>query len=93
MKWYPERMSEVEIEIPNHYARRVTELLADEGFLQMEDISYLHSEGSETSGSNWQLKTNQFANLEKQILDAMRTLGIDARQPPDTHIKMISEPD
>lgn len=56
MKWYPERMSEVEIEIPNHYARRVTELLADEGFLQMEDISYLHSEGSETSGSNWQLK-------------------------------------
>ena len=21
MKWYPERMSEVEIEIPNHYAR------------------------------------------------------------------------
>ena len=44
MKWYPERMSEVEIEIPNHYARRVTELLANEGFLQMEDISYLHVE-------------------------------------------------
>lgn len=93
MKWYPERMSEVEIEIPNHYARRVTELLANEGFLQMEDISYLHSEESETSGSNWQLKTNQFANLEKQILDAMRSLGIDVGQIPDSHLKMISEPD
>ena len=53
MKWYPERMSEVEIEIPNHYARRVTELLANEGFLQMEDISYLHSEGCSCAARCW----------------------------------------
>jgi len=68
MKWYPERMTEVEIEVPNHFARKVTELLADEGFLQMEDISYLHAEESDVRGSNWQVKSSQFANLEKQLL-------------------------
>jgi len=93
MKWYPERMSEVEIEIPNRYARKVTELLADEGFLQMEDVSYLHAESSDTHRMDWQVKANQFANLEKQLIDTMQSLSIKLGQPPDAHIKMISEPE
>ncbi len=93
MKWYPERMTEVEIEVPNHFARKVTELLADEGFLQMEDISYLHAEESDVRGSNWQVKANQFANLEKQLLETLHSLNIDPGQSPDEHIKMISEPE
>jgi len=93
MKWYPERMTEVEIEVPNQFARKVTELLADESFLQLEDISYLHAKGSDTRGSNWQVKANQFANLEKQLLETLRSLNIDPGQSPDGHIKMISEPE
>jgi len=93
MKWYPERMTEVEIEVPNHFARKVTELLADEGFLQMEDISYLHAEGSDVHGSNWQVKSSQFANLEKQLLETMQSLNIDSGHSTDERIKMISEPE
>lgn len=92
MKWYSERMSEVEIEVPARYASKVTELLADEGFLQMEDVSYLHAESGDTHVMDWQLKANQFANLEKQLLETMHSLKIEVEDPPDSHIKMISEP-
>ena len=43
MKWFSERMTAVEIEVPDRYARRVTEVLANDGLLQLEDISYLNT--------------------------------------------------
>lgn len=92
MKWFSERMTEVEIEVPDRFASRVTELLANEGFLQMEDISHLSASVGSSRSTDWQAKAIQFANLEKQLSDTMKSLEIDAGEPSEKRIKMVSDP-
>ncbi len=92
MKWLPQHMTEVEIEVPDRFARKVTEMLADEGFLQMGDISYLNTEQGASRSMDWQAKANEFASLERQLAATLQSLKIDEGEPPAKKIKMVSDP-
>ncbi len=91
MKWFPEYMTEVEIEVPDRFARRVTEMLAESGLLEMEDISFLNTDISASRKVDWQAKVNEFTNLERQLLKSMQSLGITPGDPPQKKINMVSE--
>jgi len=93
MKWFSERMTAVEIEVPDRYARRVTEVLANDGLLQLEDISYLNTSKEHGYAQDCQTKAIQFANLEKQLSETMQTLKINLEEAPDKQFKMLSDPE
>jgi V/A-type H+-transporting ATPase subunit I len=93
MNWFPERMTEVEIDVPDRFARNITEMLANEGFLQMEDISYLNTEAGISRSVDWQAKVNEFSVLERQLSATMESLKIDPGAPPAANIKMLSDPE
>jgi len=93
MKWFSERMTAVEIEVPDRYARRVTEVLANDGLLQLEDISYLNTSKEHGYAQDCQTKAIQFANLEKQLSETMQTLKINLEVAPDKQFKMLSDPE
>lgn len=93
MKWFSERMTAVEIEVPDRYARRVTEVLANDGLLQLEDISYLITSKEHGYAQDCQTKAIQFANLEKQLSETMQTLKINLEEAPDKQFKMLSDPE
>lgn len=93
MKWFSERMTAVEIEVPDRYARRVTEVLANDGVLQIEDMSYLNTSQEPSYASDCQAKAIQFANLEKQLSETMQSLKIDLGEAPEKHFKMVSDPE
>lgn len=93
MKWFPERMTAVEMEVPDRYARKVTETLANEGLLQIEDISYLNTSHEHGHTLDWQAHAVQFANLQKQLADTMHSLKIKIAEVPEKHFKMVSDPE
>ena len=92
MKFSPQRMAEIEIEVPERFVRKVTEALADEGVLFVENASYLSSDPGSMQRGEWQQKAADFASLERQILATMKSLGIDTGEMPDESLKMLTEP-
>ncbi len=92
MRWTPERMAEIEIEVPEQYVSRVTETLADEGVLFVENMSYLGSDTGSLERSEWQQKAADFVTLERQIQATMKSLGIDEGDVPEKSQKMLTEP-
>lgn len=93
MNWFPERMIEVEIDVPDQFARKTTEMLANRGFLQLEDISYLDIEAGIKRNMDWQAKVNEFSVLERQLSETMESLNVNPGEPPSSMIKMLSDPD
>lgn len=86
-------MIRLEIDVPDQCARKVTEMLANNGFLQLEDISYLNTEPDAARGVDWQAKVNEFSVLERQLSGTMESLKVDPGEPPKEILKMISDPE
>ncbi len=91
MKWFPERMTEVEIEVPESSAKKVTEMLANVGLLQIKDVSYLSTDVDESLKVDWQAKANAFSALEKRVADTLQSLQVGLGYPPTNFIRMVSD--
>jgi V/A-type H+-transporting ATPase subunit I len=93
MNWYPEQLAEIQIEVPERFARKVTEVLGEKGIVHIEDVSYLSSDQTTQNMNEWQLKATDFADLENKILAAMKALKISKGEPTERNLKMLSKPE
>jgi V/A-type H+-transporting ATPase subunit I len=93
MNFYPEQLTEIQIEVPERFARKVTEVLGENGIVHIEDVSYLSSDQEIQNGNEWQLKATDFADLENKILTAMKALKISTGEPYERNLKMLSKPE
>jgi V/A-type H+-transporting ATPase subunit I len=80
--FYPQEMTEIELIVPEEAALAVTGTLADQGVFHQADAGYLSSEVAMSSASDWRAKSATYAALERQLLAAMKALGVKEGEPP-----------
>jgi V/A-type H+-transporting ATPase subunit I len=88
--FYPQKMTEIELIVPEKDAQVVTGTLADQGVFHQADAGYLSSETASGPVSDWQEKSATYAALERQLLAAMKALGVkDGEPPPSGSASMV----
>jgi V/A-type H+-transporting ATPase subunit I len=80
--FYPQEMTEIELIVPEKDALAVTGTLADQGVFHQVDAGYLSSEVASDPTSDWRAKSATYATLERQLLAAMKALGVKEGEPP-----------
>lgn len=92
--FFPEEMTELELIIPEKDLLAVTNVLTGQGVFHQVDASNLGSRAKSGTIDSWKERASVYATLERQILLAMQSLGIEEGQPPkieDPQVVAIEE--
>ncbi len=81
--FYPQKMTEIEIIVPEQHVLAVTRVLAEQGVFHQEDArGYLRLEAGLKSADYWREESSAYASLERRILAIMQGLEVDEGEPP-----------
>jgi V/A-type H+-transporting ATPase subunit I len=79
---YPEQMTQIELVVPERHVLAVTRALAAAGTFHQTDASYLSAEVGLGTGDDWRQRSTALATQERQLLNVMKSLGVEEGVPP-----------
>jgi V/A-type H+-transporting ATPase subunit I len=89
--FYAREMTEIELVVPERDVLAITAVLAGGGVFHQIDASYLSSKTGLGSADEWRDRASALAALERQLLSAMNTLGVEEGSPRPTDLASTTD--